>query len=275
MNLDTLFSQQNALPTIPKVVQEVIDSFNNDSVSIDEIASKLTADLVISAKLLRLSNSTYYHSARNIGTVDDAILMLGFTAVRTLVISSGLAGGFKTLPGIDLKLFWRYSMHTAVISKWLAQQLKVNSDFAFTVGLMHAIGQLVMHAAMPDKMVLINQIVEPLGERRLAIEQSSFGFNYSDVGSELAKRWHFPEKFSTVIKGFPDPLGSGNFDPMEALINLAAWRARVEENNFSKDELHAQFPEEIALKLNISKKQFLEEMPPIVEMAAGLEDLVS
>ena len=156
MNFDALFQQQNALPTIPKVVQEVIDSFNDDNVSIDEIARKLAADQVLSAKLLRLANSSYYHSSRSIGTVDDAVLMLGFMTVRTLVISSGLTGGFKAMPGVDLKQFWRYSMHTGVIAKCLAKKIGGNSDFAFTVGLMHAIGQLVMHAAMPEQTLQVD-----------------------------------------------------------------------------------------------------------------------
>lgn len=121
MKLDALFQQQNALPSIPKVVQEVIDSFNNDSVSIDEIARKLSADQVLSAKLLRLANSSYYHASRTVGSVDDAVLMLGFMTVRTLVVSSGLTGGFKAMPGVDLKQFWRYSLNTAVAAKWIAK----------------------------------------------------------------------------------------------------------------------------------------------------------
>ncbi len=275
MNFDSLFQQQNALPTIPKVVQEVIDSFNNDSVSIDEIARKLAADQVLSAKLLRLANSSYYHAARSIGTVDDAVLMLGFMTVRTLVISSGLTGGFKAMPGVDLKQFWRYSMYTAVIAKWLAKQVKANSDFAFTVGLMHAIGQLVMHAAMPEQTLQIDKIAGPLDSRRLSVEHSSFGYNFSDVGAELAKRWRFPENFSTVIKGFPEPLEAAVFDSMAAVIHLAAWRARAEENKYSKEELDATFPSDIAQKLNVSKDLFLDEMPAIAELTAGLEDLVS
>ena len=275
MNFDSLFQQQNALPTIPKVVQEVIDSFNNDSVSIDEIARKLAADQVLSAKLLRLANSSYYHSARSIGTVDDAVLMLGFMTVRTLVISSGLAGGFKAMPGVDLKQFWRYSMYTAVIAKWLSKQIKANSDFAFTVGLMHAIGQLVMHAAMPEQTLQIDKIAGPLDSRRLSVEHSSFGYNFSDVGAELAKRWRFPDNFSVVIKGFPEPLDAANFDPMAAVVHLAAWRARAEENKYSREEMDATFPSDIALKLNVSRELIIDEMPAISELTAGLEDLVS
>ncbi|MDO8177139.1 MAG: HDOD domain-containing protein [Undibacterium sp.] len=275
MNFDTLFQQQNALPSIPKVVQEVIDSFNNDSVSIDEIARKLAADQVLSAKLLRLANSSYYHSERNIGTVDDAVLMLGFMTVRTLVVSSGLTSGFKTMPGVDLKQFWRYSMHTAVIAKWLAKKIKANSDFAFTVGLMHAIGQLVMHAAMPEQTLQIDKIAGPLDSRRLSVEHTSFGYDFSDVGAELAKRWRFPDNFSTVIKAFPQPLESVNFDPMAAVVHIAAWRARAEESNYAKEQLVATFPSDVALKIGVTQELIMNDMPPIAELSAGLEDLVS
>lgn len=275
MNFDALFQQQNALPSIPKVVQEVIDSFNNDSVSIDEIARKLAADQVLSAKLLRLANSSYYHSERNIGTVDDAVLMLGFMTVRTLVVSSGLTSGFKTMPGVDLKQFWRYSMHTAVIAKWLAKKIKANSDFAFTVGLMHAIGQLVMHAAMPEQTLQIDKIAGPLDSRRLSVEHTSFGYDFSDVGAELAKRWRFPDNFSTVIKAFPQPLESVNFDPMAAVVHIAAWRARAEESNYAKEQLVATFPSDVALKIGVTQELIINDMPPIAELSAGLEDLVS
>jgi|JI61114DRNA_FD_contig_51_1663481_length_1064_multi_1_in_0_out_0_1 HD-like signal output (HDOD) protein len=274
MNFDALFQQQNALPTIPKVVQEVIDSFNDDNVSIDEIARKLAADQVLSAKLLRLANSSYYHSSRSIGTVDDAVLMLGFMTVRTLVISSGLTGGFKAMPGVDLKQFWRYSMHTAVIAKCLAKKIGGNSDFAFTVGLMHAIGQLVMHAAMPEQTLQIDKIAGLLDARRLDVERTSFGYDFSDVGAELARRWRFPDNFSSVIKGFPQPLAVEKFEPLAGVIHIAVWMARAEENKYTKEEMEATIPTDVLVKLGISTDYVLSEMPPISELAAGLEELV-
>src|SRR5471032_2131471 len=132
MKLDALFQNPTALPTAPKVVEELISSFDKASVSTEEIAKKLSTDPVLSAKLLRLANSAYYHVSRSIGTVEDAVLMLGFVTVRTLVISSGLVSGFKTVPCLDLKQFWRYSLHTAVSAKWIAKKTKENTDLGFT-----------------------------------------------------------------------------------------------------------------------------------------------
>jgi len=275
MKLEALLQQQNALPSIPKVVQEVIDSFNNDSVSIDEIARKLSADQVLSAKLLRLANSSYYHASRSVGTVDDAVLMLGFMTVRTLVVSSGLTGGFKAMPGVDLKQFWRYSLNTAVVAKWLARQLHSNSDFAFTVGLMHAIGQLVMHAGMPEQTLQIDKIAGPLDSRRVDVERNSFGYDFYDVGAELAKRWRFPENFSVAIKGSFDPLGQDSFEPVAAIVHIASWCARASESGFSSEEKEATFPVEVARRIGIQPERVLNEMPPVSELAEGLQELIS
>ena len=274
MNLEALFQQQTALPSIPKVVQEVIESFNNESVSIEEIAKKLAADQVLSAKILRLANSSYYHVSRTIGTVEDAVLMLGFMTVRTLVVSTGMAGSFKKLPGVDLKLFWRYSLDTAIVSKWLAKQVKLNSDFAFTVGLMHAIGQLVMHAGMPEQALQVDKVAGPLDARRLDVERKSFGYDFADVGAELAKRWRFPDEFAQVIKAFPQPL-EGPYDAFAAIVHLAAWRARAEENKYSADELESTFPTEVAAKLGLNLETFTEEMPPLAELGEGMQELIN
>lgn len=275
MNFDALFLQQHALPTIPKVIQEVIESFNNDKVSIDDIAQKLAADQVLSAKILRLANSSYYHVSRSIGTVDDAVLMLGFMTVRTLVVSTGLTAGFKSVAGFDLKKFWRYSLYTAVIAKWLAKQKKTNSEYAFTVGMMHAIGQLVMHAAMPEKMLEVDKIVGALDARRFDVETTSFGYNFADVGAELAVRWKFPNEFAVAIRSFPHPLEQEKMDLLAGIIHLAAWRARAFEHDLNNDELKATFPTEVATKLNLAEELLLSNMPGIDKLSEGLESLIS
>lgn len=275
MNFDALFLQQHALPTIPKVVQEVIESFNNDKVSVEDISRKLAADQVLSAKILRLANSSYYHVSRSIGTVDDAVLMLGFMTVRTLVVSTGLTGGFKSVAGFDLKKFWHYSMYTAVIAKWLAKQKKTNSDFAFTVGMMHAIGQLVMHAAMPEKMLEVDKIAGALDARRFDVETNSFGYNFADVGAELASRWKFPTEFAIAIRSFPHPLEQEKMDVMAGIIHIAAWRARAFEHKLDATELEATFPVDVAAKLNLTVKQILVDMPGIDELSEGLEALIN
>ena len=275
MQLEALFKQPQALPAIPKIVHELIDSFNNQDVSIDEIAKKLAADPVLSARLLRLANSAYYHVSRTIGTVNEALSMLGFVTVRTLVISSGLTGGYKAMPGMDLNKFWRYSLHTAAVSGWLAKKTGVNGDQAFTVALMHGIGQLVMHAAMPEQMLSIDKQASPLDCRRMAIESQSFGYNFAAVGAELARQWRFPVSFAEAISQFPDPLAAPAFNPVAGVIHLAAWRARAEHNGLKPDEMEATLPKDVAKQLGLNPDALLKDMPPLSELSEGLEALLS
>ncbi|MES2163826.1 MAG: HDOD domain-containing protein [Pseudomonadota bacterium] len=274
MKLDALFQNPTALPTAPKVVEELISSFDKASVSTEEIAKKLSTDPVLSAKLLRLANSAYYHVSRSIGTVEDAVLMLGFVTVRTLVISSGLVSGFKTVPGLDLKQFWRYSLHTAVAAKWIAKKTKENTDLAFTIGMMHAIGQLVIHSAMAEQAMALDKVAGPLDSRRLDAEQASFGFTFADVGAELAKRWKFPLTFSETILAFPEPHHNGELNRLAAVVSLAAWRARVEQAGLSEDEIAACYPADLAEELGLDDNALIDEMPSPDELSAGLEELV-
>ena len=274
MQLEALFKQPQALPAVPKIVHELIDSFNSEDVSIDEIAKKLAADPVLSARLLRLANSAYYHVSRTVGTVNDALSMLGFVTVRTLVISSGLTGGYKSMPGMDLSLFWRYSLHTAAVAGWLARKAGVNGDQAFTVGLMHGIGQLVMHAGMPEQMLHLDKLASPMDPRRIDMERTSFGYSFADVGAELARQWRFPVTFGEAIARFPDPLAAAAFDPVAGVIHLSVWRARAEANGLSADELQATVPAEVCKKLGVRPEEFLQDMPPLAELCAGLEAML-
>jgi HD-like signal output (HDOD) protein len=275
MDFEALFQQPNALPSAPKVVQDLISSFNDEHVSVNDIARKLAADPVLSAKLLRLANSAYYHVSRSVSTVNDAVVMLGFVTVRTLVISSGLVNGFKSTPGLDLTQFWRYSLNTAVAAKWLAQQVDENSELAFTVGMTHAIGQLVIHAGMPEQALKLDKVVGPLDTRRFDAERDSFGYDYAEVGAELAVRWKFPESFSDAIRIFPTPLEHQPFNPMAAIIHLAAWTARANENNLSLEEIRVSCPTGVAAKFSLDPYIMLDTMPPLSELSNGLEELVT
>lgn len=274
MQLEALFKQPQALPAVPKIVHELIDSFNNDDVSIDDIAKKIAADPVLSARLLRLANSAYYHASRTVGSVDDALMMLGFVTVRTLVISSGLTSGFKSMPGLDLSKFWRYSLHTAAISRWLAKATGQNIDQAFTVGLMHAIGQLVMHAGMPEQMLHLDKMGGPLDPRRFDMETSSFGYNFATVGAELARQWRFPPAFIQAIAQFPEPLSHNPVDKIAAIIHLAAWRARAEHNELTGEEMAVTVPDGVCQVLGLPATKFLQDLPPLPELCEGLEALL-
>ena len=276
MKLESLIDQPGKLPVIPKVVQKLMESFGNDNISATDIAQQIAADPALSAKLLRLANSAYFHVSRTVGTVDDALRMLGFVMVRNLVLGNGMAKAFPKVPGIDLPQFWRYNLYTACTARWLANeagQAGVSGDTVFTLGMMHGIGQLQIHVVMPYAMPAIKPQVHVLAAERAALETREFGFHYAEVSAELAQLWNFPAHLVSALRRIPAPLAAGEFSAAAALVHLAAWRARSEVLEMSADEIAAGYPLAVAQRLEI-EGDWAERMPALPELTAGLAEML-
>ena len=251
MELKSLLEQTNKLPTIPNVAQQLIASFSDEDVPIDEISRQLSADPALSAKLLRLANSAYFHLSRTIGTVDDALRMLGFVMVRNLVLGNSMTAAFRNTKGIDLQQFWRYNLYTACASRWLDSRDGVNADLVFTVGLMHGIGQMHMHAAIPDAMAPIDKKLNVLDAGRAELEKQTLGFHYGDVAAALAKIWNFPEPIILALQNVPMPLAATEFSEAAAWVHMGAWRARTEVLKAAGDDALASYPTDVARRLGL------------------------
>jgi HD-like signal output (HDOD) protein len=269
-NIDALFFEAKSLPVIDHVVQELIASFSNEDVSADYIVSRIVSDPVLSAKLLRRANSAYFKVTRQVATVFDAMHVLGFVNLRTQIIGIALTDGFKNAEGIDLNRFWRYSLHTAVVSRYWAKQAGINPELAFTIGLMHAIGHLVMYLAMPQAMQKIEQAMPLMTSGRAQFEQDKLGYSYAEVGAELARRWSFPETFAIAIAGLVNPVACE--EPLAALVHLAAWRAQAQECGLSN--LADVWPAEVAALIGLSGAEALQSLPDWEVLCEGLQDLM-
>lgn len=275
MRLNELLLQPQSLPTVPKVVHELVESFSAEDVPIRKVVASINSDPVLSAKLLRLANSSYYHVSRSIATVDDAVVMLGFMTVRTLVIGIGVTGAFSGHAGIDLSRFWRYSSQTAAIANWLAKETQCSRDHAFTAGLMHGLGHLVMQAGMPEPMLYLNKTCDMLDARRADIERTSFGYDHADVAAELLRLWKLPSVLVDAVSGHVAPLQPARFEPLAGVLHLASWRARAQAFSLNQEELKHTLPVAVCAKLNLAPAVLLEAMPPVEELSEGLSAIAS
>jgi len=282
MELQSLIDQPGKLPTIPKVGQQLIASFSSDEVSVTDIAAQLAADPALSAKLLRLANSAYFHVSRSIGTVDAALQMLGFVMVRNLVLGNSVAGAFKHIKGINLPQFWRYNLYTACCARWLANRADFNSDLVFTIGLMHGIGQLQMHAVMPQAMAPLDKQLGVLDAGRAELEVETFGFHYAQVSAELARVWNFPQPLIEALRHVAEPLAAPEFSEAAAWVHLGAWRARAEVLGLSPEVQAETYPVEVGHRLHLDSgwtgalanqlpQAESSRMPPLPELTEGLE----
>lgn len=273
MNLQDLINNAQKLPNIPKVLQELIESFGDESVSNDAIAKKMSSDQVLTIKVLRAANSPYYGGNRKIGSVNDAVFLLGFNAVRTLVLASGLTGAFKAPGGFDSKRFWHDSFAVAATCKWIARFSRDDSETAFTCGMIHNIGELLINILLPHECVEIKKLVEK-GTDQIDSQKSILGFNFSEAGAELANRWKFPD---TIIKGIRyqlSPASAEIFPRLAGIICIAFYINAMNKQNADNDTISANFPNEIATRLDINLTKLMDKIKETKELGSTIDELL-
>lgn len=249
--MESLFAHSQSIPAIPAVVHELIATFDQQDVDIDTLAKKISHDQALTAKVLRLANTPAYGGSRKVASIGDAVMVLGFNTVRTLVLSCGLVSAFRPPEGFDIKHFWHECFRTAETCKWLARACRQDGEIAFTCGLIHDVGSMIMHVAMPEQAVSIDKAVA-LGGSRASLESALLGYNYADVGAELAQRWKFPDVIVQGIQHQEDPLAASKFSTLAGLIYLSQRIMQGIDVGMNAEQMAELLPRDVleALKLN-------------------------
>lgn len=181
------------LPSLPAVVMELLSSIEQDDIDISVLAKKVSYDQALTAKTLRLANSSSFGLQVKVTTIQQAITFLGFQTTRNLITAAAITGCFPSgrCPGFHDKAFWRHSIATAACARGLARRMRFNQDIAFTAGLLHDIGRLVLVSAQPDAYAaVVRWRAEHDGDWQAA-EQAVLGIDHVDAGVALADHWNF------------------------------------------------------------------------------------
>lgn len=261
MELEALLNYPRAPPAMPRAVSDLLAEMNQEDPSPRRVGELIGRDPTLTTRVLRLSNSAFFRVSRQIGSADEAVALLGMTHVRSLVMAAALGGSFKNVPGIDLRQFWRYSLRVADIARSLAGLLHQSQGSAFTAGLIHAIGILVMHIAMPERMVSLNISTPPLDLNRGAAEKAIFGYSYAEAGAGMVERWQFPIDMVSALVNQLSPFEGEAYDPLAGVLHLASWRARAEELQLDENGLAATFPDMVGLTLGLDLDSVLGKDP--------------
>lgn len=274
MEISALFSQVHSLPCIPKVAQDLIQQFDNPHTSIDNIARNISLDPVIAAKVLRLANSARFRGSRESASVEDAAMRLGFNTLRTLVLASAVTGAFQAPPGFDLKGFWGHSFQVASISRLLAKTRGVAVEIAFTCGMMHNIGELLIQTGVPELAERLNQNGKDMGAaQRVALETLQLGFGFPEVGAELARLWQLPELIQHAIAYQSRPTQAPADMPLPRVLAQAvsiAEALRQYPGDMNKALETLQGP----LFDGLDVASLLDELPAVLEADKGFAELL-
>jgi HD-like signal output (HDOD) protein len=272
MHLDKLLKQPQALPSVPKVVRRLIDTFEQADVDPMLVASLIEEDPVLTAKLLKTANSAFFGLSRNVTNAREAMNILGLIKVRALVVASALGEGFHTVGGVNLNQFWRYSLNSANLSRYIALPIRIDENTAFTAGLIHGIGELVMHVGMPEAMIELDRSVPMLDLKRSKAERSLFGYSYAEVGAALAREWKFPRRMINAIEHQAAPFDNDVYEPIAGVIHIASWRARAEEQDMRGELLINTYPDPVGLVLGIDPDTVVADRIPSISRETDFDE---
>ena len=232
----TMLSKLNQLPSLPVILQELIASFSDADLNIITLAHKIEHDQGLCAKVLRMANSSFYGLPRKVGSIQDAVTVLGFDTVRSLVLSAGMVHAFPPSNGskFDRGAYWERCYRVATISHSLAKTLQHGQHLAFTAGMFCEIGQLALDLCIPQQFSELLRLQENSESDLIELEQSELGFNHFDIGADAVRLWNFPLEIEQLIRNWNNPELLKASDPLACVVHMAA---SLENGNIGEETI--------------------------------------
>lgn len=254
----TTILQSKDLPTLPLIASKLLVMTAREETTLTDIAELIAQDMALSTKILRVANSSFYSFPQQISSINQAVSILGLNAVRSLVLSfSFLSLGKRRKKSLfDFEQFWQRSLVEAAGTKLILEQLpNVNTEEAFTCGLLQNIGELIFATTIHQQ---YDQLLENLKTQDTSntdpqetelnrLEQEILGISHTDVGYEVAKMWGLPDSLLLPIKYHHQPLAYEGLEQKHRQTIRATYLAGLLTQIFyspTPEVYHKQFRQE-------------------------------
>jgi putative nucleotidyltransferase with HDIG domain len=230
--LQKALTRYKDLPTLPDVVARVMQIVSNPLTTAEDLNQVISLDQALTFKVLRLANSAYYGFPKEITTITQAVMILGFNTIRNLALSVSVhkmmfADHDRGL--FSYRDFWKHCVAVGVCSRVLAHRVGYKSEEnAFTAGLLHDIGKSLLERV--DHVSFLAAIEASRdGSRELwLVEQDLLGVDHAAVGGRLAEIWNLPQDLRLAIERQNTPSLYGAPDPLVAAVHAANQICREE-----------------------------------------------
>lgn len=280
--IDQLLSDLERLPSFPDIVHKVLQMARDPEADFQAIAKEISKDVGLTSDILRLSNSAYYHPSREIRSVHEAIVILGLKTVKDIVMVSAARGILKQ-PVVGYRLeerdMWDHSIVVASLAAKIAedQKTKTPADVAFTAGLLHDVGKVVLSQVFRKAYVQISMETKQNPNQRFTeLEKKYMGYNHSEVGAILLKKWNFPTELVEAALYNYTPEKAKINPELANLVHVANWLALsagigVDAGGLSE---HLSTDAVSALGLDDTRiRAYYEDLPELLESLKELRDI--
>jgi len=215
--------KNSGLLALPQSLSEILREMENPNYSVDNIAKIILKDPALTARILKLVNSSFYHQASEVATVNQAIQILGGMTVKCLALSSSVFDPkkFESGTGINVVDFFTSVLTVAAASERIARECKFPSpEEALIAGLLHEIGTMFFIHHYPEQFkCIVERTVKAISLPEA--EKAMFGIDHSEAGYELAVRWRVPKNICEAIANHHSPRVSAGNNKLSDVVRLA------------------------------------------------------
>lgn len=263
------------LPTLPSVLGKILVTAADPDASAVDLGQHIAADQSLSAIILRLVNSSYYGFFRQIKSVSEAIVMLGFIEVRNLTLT---ATAFKSMAGgaskYDRVQLWRHALATAMAAERCAKKFGIEVEGAFESGLLHDIGKVVFDLIYPEEFVAAVQKAHEDECSIADIEKVSFGMDHAEVGGILAEHWNLPTTVAEAIRCHHHPEKATEDPALAKITCVANYITYLADLGDLCNGCAPSFPESAAMDIGATIEQCGEIVEELEERRADITELL-
>jgi len=259
--LPAILTRADNLPSLPAVALEVLRISQDEDATLDDMASCLSRDPALAAKLLKLANSSLFSTGKLVTTLQRATMLLGMKTVKLMALSFSLAGSLpkKGKQGsFDFTEYWHRSIVCAIAARSLARLVKSpQGDEAFLSGLFVHFGKLILARCLAEEYEPV--LVEGSGWPSTRLEQQRLGFSSTDVCATLLKSWDLPALIYVTVGTWAHPEELERLeDPLQKQLGQILALAHLAEQvlcNLEKGEALARLHQEMARVFRISDSE--------------------
>ncbi len=191
------------VPAMPVVAQKAMQIMGDPRTNNAQLAETLSSDPALASRILQMANSPFFGTRQRIATLNNAIFVMGHSALRSLIITVCTKGLFKD-PGLTEEKLWEHCLGSAIIARGLAELTVMHDpDESFMGALLHDIGQVSLAVVYPEEYHALFERDFNSGstmDEHLEVEMTEFGYDHCQIGSRVLLKWRLPEEFSRVAR---------------------------------------------------------------------------
>ncbi len=214
------------LPSAPRVLPRLKHLLCDGNTATEEVVEMVRLDPGIAARVLQFGNSAYFSHGLRCYTVDEAIHRVGYDQIYELV-TAAVASQVLVRPLVAYNLeaddLWANSIACALAAESIAEQTNADRNIAYTVGLLHSIGMVVIDEWALRQQRPLRFAAHTLPLEACEAERAALGFHQAEAGATLLRSWDFPPAMSEPVRWQYLPNGTAVHFPLAALLHVAKW----------------------------------------------------